>query len=105
MGDAQTDSNKLVQQHAYQLCHTPTKHNITAIADTGASGHYIRTTNPYNTDGTTKSPVIVGLPNGASLRSNNKICRLALPQLPKAARDAHILPGLTHSSLISIGKL
>lgn len=105
MGEAQTDSDKIKQPHAYQLCHTPTTRNITAIADTGASGHYLRTTDPYDTDGTTKSPILVGLPNGASLRSTNKTCNLALPQLPKPARDAHILPGLTHSSLISIGKL
>jgi hypothetical protein len=75
------------------MCHTPTTRNITAIADTGASGHYLRTADPYNTDGTTKSPILVGLPNGASLQSNNKPCTLALPQLPQAARDAHILPG------------
>jgi hypothetical protein len=105
MGDAQQDSAKIEQQQAYQLCHTPTMHNITAIADTGASGHYLRTNDPYKTDGTTRSPILVGLPNGANLQSTNQTCNLDLPQLPQAARDAHILPGLTHSSLISIGKL
>jgi hypothetical protein len=85
------------------MCHTPTTSSISAIADTGASSHYLCT--PYNTDGTTKSPILVSLPNGASLQSTNKTCNLALPQLSQAAQDAHILPGLTHSSLVSIGEL
>jgi hypothetical protein len=97
---------------AYQLCHTPSTRITTTIADTGASGHYLCTKDPYQTDGTTKSPIIVSLPNGASLQSTNKTCNLALPQLPQDAhpnktcnlalpqlpqdaRDAHILPGLT----------
>ena len=51
------------------------------------------------------TPITVSLPNGDCLRSTTDACSLALPQLPAEARDAHILPGLTHSSLVSIGKL
>jgi hypothetical protein len=87
------------------MCQTPPTSTITGITDTGASGHYIRPHNPHNTDSTTKLPTIVGLPNGMCLQSTTTNCTLALPQLPEAALDAHILPGLTHSSLISIGKL
>jgi hypothetical protein len=39
------------------------------------------------------------------LQSTTAACQLSLPQLPITAREAHILPGLTHSSLVSIGKL
>ena len=39
------------------------------------------------------------------LTSTNDACQLNLPQLPLTAREAHLIPGLTHSSLISIGKL
>jgi hypothetical protein len=40
------------------------------------------------------------------LQSTNKVCSLQLPQLPKQAQEAHIIPGLTHSiPLLSIGKL
>jgi hypothetical protein len=39
------------------------------------------------------------------LQSTPAACQLSLPQLPITAREAHILPGLTHSSLISFGKL
>jgi hypothetical protein len=76
-----------------------------AIADTGASGHYIRPQDPHNKNGTTQTTITVGLPNGDTLQSNDTGCELAIPQLPPDARQAHLLPGLTHSSLVSIGKL
>jgi hypothetical protein len=47
----------------------------------------------------------VGLPNGTILQSNEETCLLNLNELPRAAREAHTIPGLTHSSLISIGTL
>ena len=47
----------------------------------------------------------MGLPNGKQLKSNNVACELNLPQVPEQGRQAHLLPGLTHISLISIGKL
>jgi hypothetical protein len=84
---------------------TPTIVQQTAIADTGASGHYIRSNNPHIRTYGIKTPILVGLPNGAVLQSTSTTCKLALPQLPDNAREAHILPGLTHSSLVSIGKL
>ena len=83
----------------------PSTNTITGIADTGASGHYIRPTDPHHTNGAIKAPILVGLPNGDCLQSTNKECTLALMQLPTTARTAHIIPGLTHSSLISIGTL
>ena len=47
----------------------------------------------------------MGLPNGQQLKSTNVACEINLPQVPEQGRQAHILPGLTHSSLISIGQL
>jgi hypothetical protein len=73
-------------------------------ADTAASGHYLWTKDPHHTNGTTKTPILLGLPNGTCLKSTNKMCSLALPQSPSAACDAFILPALIHSSLVSIGK-
>lgn len=35
----------------------------------------------------------------------SKEYKLTLPTLPEEARDVHILPGITHSLLVSIGKL
>jgi hypothetical protein len=45
------------------------------------------------------------LPNGSILTSTNEACQLDIQQLPDAARNAHVIHGLTHSSLLSIGKL
>jgi hypothetical protein len=76
-----------------------------AIADTGASGHYIRPHDPHTSNGTTQEIITVGLPNGATLQSSITNCALDIPQLPHKARKAHLIPGLTHSSLVSIGTL
>ena len=59
----------------------------------------------HNKIGTTKSTITVGLPDRNLLHSTNDLCLLYLPQLPLQARDAHLLPGLSHISLLSIGKL
>jgi hypothetical protein len=90
------------------MCYTPpeqTNNTTMAIADTGASGHYIRPQDPHTTNGNTQTTITVGLPNGDTLQSNNTGFALDIPQLPQEARQAHLLPGLTHSSLVSIGKL
>jgi hypothetical protein len=83
----------------------PSQYAKTGIADTGASSHYICTSDPHTTTGNTKPTIIIGLPNGVMLQSTTAACQLSLPQLPITAREAHILPGLAHSSLVSIGKL
>jgi hypothetical protein len=36
--------------------------------------------------------------------STTDTCTLNITQLPDAAKEAHVIPGLTHSSLLSIGK-
>jgi hypothetical protein len=55
--------------------------------------------------GILQTPINVGLPNGTILQSNQETCLLNINELPRAAREAHTIPGLTHSSLISIGTL
>jgi hypothetical protein len=44
------------------------------------------------------------MPNGTTIQSSHT-CNLLLTDLPPQARQAHILPGLVHSSLISVGQL
>jgi hypothetical protein len=44
------------------------------------------------------------MPNGTTIQSSH-ICNLLLTDLPHQARQAHILPGLVHNSLISVGQL
>jgi hypothetical protein len=103
-GSSHDNKNKIqLSNHMSQA--PPSQYDKTGIADTGASSHYLRTSNPHTTTGNTKPTITVGLPNGAMLQSTTAACQLSLPQLPITAREAHILPGLAHSSLVSIGKL
>jgi hypothetical protein len=44
------------------------------------------------------------MPNGTTIQSSHT-CNLLLTDLPPQARQAHILPGLVHNSLISVGQL
>jgi hypothetical protein len=44
------------------------------------------------------------MPNGTMIQSSHT-CDLLLTYLPPQARNAHILPGLVHNSLISVGQL
>jgi hypothetical protein len=81
------------------------KHTNTGIADTGVSSHYLRSSDSHTITGNTKPTITVGIPNGNMLQSTMAACQLSLPQLLITAREAHILPGLAHSSLLSIGKL
>jgi len=49
-------------------------------------------------------PIHVELPNGTYLHSTHT-AMLDLPMLPTAARTAHVFPGMTTGSLLSIGML
>ena len=75
-----------------------------AFADTGASGTYLTTSAPIIPVPTTSPPIHVGVPNGTYLQSSAQ-CKLDFPMLPEEAQQAHILPGLTMGSLLSIGRL
>jgi hypothetical protein len=44
------------------------------------------------------------MPNGTTIQSSHT-CNLLLTDLPPQERQAHILPGLVHNSLISVGQL
>jgi hypothetical protein len=44
------------------------------------------------------------MPNGTTIKSSHT-CNLLLTDMPPQARQAHILPGLVHNSLISVGQL
>jgi hypothetical protein len=44
------------------------------------------------------------MPNGTTIQSSHT-CNLLLTDLPPQARQAHTLPGLVHTSLISVGQL
>ena len=75
-----------------------------AIADSGATSHFLMTSAPVIVKETASSPLSVKLPNGDTLRSTHT-CQLDIPALPTEARLGHIIPGLANHSLISIVQL
>jgi hypothetical protein len=46
----------------------------------------------------------MNMPNGTTIQSSHT-CNLLLIDFPPQARQAHILPGLVHNSLIWVGQL
>ena len=73
-----------------------------AIADTGASGHYINTTTPCINKKPTKQGPTITLPNGTQIQPSHAT-ELKLQGFASSALQAHILPDITNS-LFSIGK-
>jgi hypothetical protein len=51
-----------------------------------------------------QNPLIVGLPNGATMESSHTAA-LNTPELNKAASIAHVLPGIEKHSFLSVGQL
>jgi hypothetical protein len=75
-----------------------------AIADSGATSNFLTIdAHVVNIQPTTK-PLQVRIPNGNYLQSSHT-CQLDIPQLPKAARLGHIIPGMKGHSLISLVQL
>ena len=75
-----------------------------AIADAGATGHFLLPGAPVTDIKAATAPLIITLPDGKEIKSTHT-CLLDTPTFPKAARQAHIVPGLAHTSLISIKAL
>jgi hypothetical protein len=62
-----------------------------AIADTGASGHYIRPHDPHHSNGTTQNTINVGLPN--IWRANSSTCTVfQCIHAPNSVRMDELLP-------------
>ena len=74
-----------------------------AILDSGATAHFIiQGTNVLNQQPATQ-PLHIKLPNGSIIKSTHT-CNLNIPWLPTSMTEAHIVPGLTHSSLVATKK-
>ena len=74
------------------------------LADTEASGTYIRPDNTHKNAHKLGHTIFFSSSCGIKIPSNT-LCTLALPQLAVKGREAQLLPVLSHRSLISIGKL
>ena len=74
-----------------------------AIADAGATGHFMMKNAPVINVKPAVNPINITLPDGKIIKSTHT-CNLNIPWLPADMTEAHIVPGMTHSSLISIKK-
>ena len=74
------------------------------IGDTGTTDHFLREDAPADEIKVAEKPIEIEMPNGTVERSTHT-CYLRIPGLPKELRKRHIVPGLSHSSLVSIRKL
>jgi len=79
-----------------------TSHNF--IVDTGCTGHFLAVSAPYKNKQSTNTGISVRLPN-QDIMTATHTAELDLPDLPQAARNAHIFPALGTTSLISVGQL
>ena len=75
-----------------------------AIRDTGTTGHFILPGAPMDNVRVADHPIKIEMPNG-TIEKSTHTCLLWIPALPKGLREAHVGPGLSHSSLISIKKI
>ena len=74
-----------------------------AISDSGATGHFLVDGAAAINVEPAKRPITIKMPNGKTIQSTHT-CHLNIPWLPKRMTEAHIVPGLTHASLISTRK-
>ena len=76
-----------------------------AISDSGATGHFIVEGAPVVNKKPAKNPIQIMMPDGKKIQSTHT-CNLDIPWLPESMTEAeaHIVPGLSHASLISTRK-
>ena len=74
-----------------------------AISDSGATAHFLVEGAPAVNITPAKNPLSILLPNGKRIKSTHT-CNLDIPWLPAHMTEAHIVPGLSHLSLISTRK-
>jgi hypothetical protein len=74
-----------------------------AISDSGATAHFLLENAAVVNKRRAIQPLSIKLPDGTIIKSSHT-CNLDIPWLPKQMTEAHIVPGLSHSSLISTRK-
>jgi hypothetical protein len=74
-----------------------------ALFDSGATAHFLVQGAPVINKQPVVKPLKIKLPDGNFIESTHT-CNLNIPWLPTSVTEAHIVPGLQHSSLISTRK-
>jgi hypothetical protein len=76
----------------------------TSILDSGCTIIFLSAAAPCSNKQAAHVPLNVNMPNGTTIQSSHT-CSLLLTDLPPQARQAYILPGLVHNSLILVVQL
>ena len=72
-----------------------------AVADSGATCHFILSGTEVTNMKFSDNPLTINLPDGTQLKSTHT-CEINVPWIPKSTRSVHIVPGMSHTSLVSI---
>ena len=72
-----------------------------AVEDSGATGHFLLPGTKFSNMKISKKNLTINLPDGTPLKSTHT-CEIDVPRLLKCSRRAHVVPGIIHTSLISI---
>ena len=73
------------------------------ISDSGATGHFLVKGAPITNLQVADNPISITITNVKSMTSTHT-CNLDIPWLPNHMDEAHIVPGLAHTPLISTRK-
>jgi hypothetical protein len=107
-GGSAKDIDDKLNHFALSLDCTPTTTNAltddTAILDSGCTSNFLYAAALWIYKQAAHVPLNVNMPSGRTIQSSHT-CNLLLTDLPHQARQAHILPGIVHNSLISVGQL
>ena len=71
------------------------------VTYSGATGHFVLPGTKVSNTKIRKKPLTINLPYGTQLKPTHTH-EIDVPRLPKEARRAHVVPGMTHTSLISM---
>jgi hypothetical protein len=90
----------------FEVCRTLPllKQHETAIVDSRCTGHFLLANAPCLNKVKSRTPLTVRLPNGATMESSHT-AELDIPECNAAASKAHIFPGISNHSLLSVGQL
>jgi hypothetical protein len=70
------------------------------ISDSGATGHFFKDDAPVTNKQVARNPIKITLPDGKNIRSTHT-CNLDIPWLPDEMTAGHIVPKLSHTSLLA----
>ena len=78
--------------------------NTLAIVNSSCTRHFLGPTTPCTNKSSISNGILVGLPNGSSIRESHTTL-LTFPQLMLGARQSNVYPALGNHNLISIDQL